>query len=226
MKQQAKKESTMLDLNFEIRGAKVLRFAAQPTLVFNLCVTNVATPIIVHSVVLRSQIRIAVTKRRYSPEAQARLLEIFGEPPRWGQTLRDLLWTHTSTVVPSFAESVTIDLPVPCTYDFEVVGTKYFDALEDGEIPLAFLFSGTIFYAGEEGDLQAAPISWQKEAFYRLPVTLWQSLISHYYPDSAWLRLRKDIFDRLYQYKARHGLPTWDGALAQLLEAGGKEAHS
>lgn len=216
----------MLDLNFEVHGAEVLNFAAQPTLVFRLCITNVDTPTTVHSVVLRSQIRIAVTKRRYSPETQARLFEIFGEPQRWGQTLRDFLWTHAGTVVPQFAESITIDLPVPCTYDFEVVGTKYFDALEDGEIPLAFLFSGTIFYAGEGGNLQAVPISWQKEASYLLPVALWRSMISHYYPDSAWLRLRKDIFDQLYQYKARHGLPTWDGALVQLLEANGKEGHS
>lgn len=215
----------MLDLNFEVNGAEVLSFAAQPTLVFNLCITNAGAPTTIHSVVLRSQIRLAVTKRRYSPEAQERLLEVFGEPQRWGQTLRDLLWTHTSTVVPRFTESITADLHVPCTYDFEVVGTKYFEALEDGEIPLAFLFSGTIFYAGENGILQALPISWQKEASYRLPVALWRSMISHYYPDSAWLRLRKDIFDQLYQYKAVHGLPTWDGVFVRLLEAQAREVH-
>lgn len=215
----------MLDLDFEINGAEVLSFAAQPTLVFKLRMTNVDANTTIHSVVLRSQVRIAVTKRRYSPESQARLLEIFGEPQRWGQTLRDLLWTHTSTVVPQFSESITIDLPITCTYDFEVVGTKYFDALEDGEIPLIFLFSGTVFYAGEHGNLQAMPISWQKEASYRLPVSLWRSLISHYYPDSAWLRLRKDIFDQLYRYKTMHGLPTWDEVFVQLLEASDKEVH-
>lgn len=215
----------MLDLNFEVRGAEAPDFAAQPMLVFKLHITNADAQTMIHSVALRSQIRIAVTKRRYSPEAQKRLLEVFGEPERWGQTLRDLLWTHASTVVPQFSQSITVDLPVPCTYDFDVVGTKYFDALEDGEIPLLFLFSGTVFYAGESENLQVMPISWQKEASYRLPVALWQSMISRYYPNSAWLRLRKDVFDQLSQYKTTRGLPTWDEALIQLLEASGKEVH-
>ena len=215
----------MLDLNFEVSGAEAPDFAAQPTLVFKLRITNADAQTTIHSVALRCQIRIAVTKRRYSPEAQKRLLEVFGEPQRWGQTLRDLLWTHASTVVPQFSESITVDLPVPCTYDFEVVGAKYFDALEDGEIPLIFLFSGTVFYAGETGNLQVMPISWQKEASYRLPVALWRSMISRYYPNSAWLRLRKDVFDQLSQYKATRGLPTWDDVVAQLLEASGKEVH-
>ena len=38
-----------------------------------------------------------------------------------------------------------------------------------------------------------------------------------YYPNSAWLCLRKDVFDRLYRYKSRRGLPTWEQALECLL---------
>ena len=41
---------------------------------------------------------------------------------------------------------------------------------EDGEIPLEFLFGGTVFYAGAGGGLQVQPISWAAEARYRLPV--------------------------------------------------------
>lgn len=215
----------MLDLNFAIRGAEVADFAAQPTLVFKLSMTNADAQMAIHSVALRSQIRIAVTKRRYSPAAQKCLLEVFGEPERWGQTLRDLLWTHASTVVPPFSENITVDLPVACTYDFEVVGTKYFDALEDGEIPLIFLFSGTVFYAGETGNLQVMPISWQKEASYRLPVARWRSMIARYYPNTSWLRLRKDVFDQLSEYKAARGLPTWDETFVHLLETSGKEVR-
>ena len=29
--------------------------------------------------------------------------------------------------------------------------------------------------------------------------------MDHYYPNSAWLCLRQDVFDRLYQYKSRQG---------------------
>jgi hypothetical protein len=38
-----------------------------------------------------------------------------------------------------------------------------------------------------------------------------------YYPNSAWLCLRKDVFDRLSEYKSRHGLPTWEQTLEALL---------
>src|SRR5208282_6694387 len=89
--------------------------------------------------------------------------------------------------------------------------------LEDGEIPLNLLFSGTMFHEGEEGALQVAQIPWDKEAAFRLPVSVWKEMMERYYPNSAWLCLRKDVFDRLYQYKIRQGLPTWEQTLESLL---------
>ena len=100
-----------------------------------------------------------------------------------------------------------------------MAGTKYFDALEEGEIPLTFLFSGTIFYENESDNLQVGQISWSKEATYRLPVALWREMIQRYFPNSAWIRLHKDIFDQLYQYKATHSLPTWEEVVVRLLQA-------
>ena len=216
----------MPDLNFEVVGAEAPAFAAVPTLIFKLHIDNAIEQERIFTVALRCQIQINVTRRRYSPEAQERLLEVFGEPKRWGETLRPLLWTHTSTVVPQFSGSTIVDLPVPCTYDFEVVGTKYFDALGEGEIPLTFLFSGTIFYEGEEGNLQVGQISWSKEAAYRFPVALWQEMIQRYFPNSAWIRLHKDVFDQLYQYKATHSLPTWEEVVVHLLQASGEEVQT
>ena len=153
----------MPDLNFQIVGAEIPPFASVPTLIFKMRITNAHDQEErIHSVALRCQIRLAVTKRRYTPVEQERLLELFGEPNRWKDTLRDTLWTHTVAVVQQFTGNIDVDLPVTCTYDFEVMSTKYFDALEDGAIPLLFLFSGTVFYQDEEDNLQAAPISWSK----------------------------------------------------------------
>lgn len=209
----------MPDLNFEVIGAEVPPFAAVPTLTFKLRVENSNEEERIQSVALQSQIRLAVTRRRYRPEEQARLLEVFGEPERWGETLRSLLWTHASTTVTRFSGSTSADLPVPCTYDFEVVSTKYFDALEDGDIPLNFLFSGTVFYENEQGNLRIGQISWSKEANYRLPVALWKEMIARYYPNTAWIRLHKDVFDQLYHYKATHAIPTWEQAITRLLRS-------
>src|SRR6266699_3831000 len=215
----------MPDLDFEVVGAEAPPFAAVPTLIFKLRIANAIEQEHIHNVILRCQLQLAVTRRRYSPAAQARLLEVFGEPKRWGETLRNFLWTHASTVITAFSGSTIVDLPVQCTYDFEVASTKYFNALDEGDIPLIFLFSGTIFYEGEAGNLQVGQISWSKEASYRLPIALWQEMIEHYYPNSAWVRLRKDVFDQLYQYKATHGLPTWEKVVVHLLQASGEEVQ-
>ncbi len=216
----------MPDLNFEVIGAEVPPFAAVPTLTFKLRIDNGDEEERIQSVALQSQIRLAVTRRRYSPEAQARLLEVFGEPERWGETLRSLLWTHASTNVARFSGSTVANLPVPCTYDFEVVSTKYFDALEDGDIPLHFLFSGTVFYENEQGALRIGQISWTKEAHYRLPVSVWKEMIARYYPNTAWIRLHRDVFDQLYRYKATHALPTWEQVITRLLQNSEEEASS
>jgi len=139
--------------------------------------------------------------------------------------LRSLLWTHTVLQVPAFSGSTVADMHVPCTYDLEVVAATYFYALEGGEVPLEFLFSGTVFYAGEGGRLQTARISWEKEAEFRLPVRLWQEMMNHYFPNSAWIRLRRDAFNQLYDYKVRKGLPTWESAVEALLRTSEQEVE-
>jgi hypothetical protein len=209
----------MPDLRFQVDGAEAVRHAAAPTLALKLHVSDAAGAA-VHSVALRCQIRIEPARRRYGPDEQGRLRDLFGEPERWGQTLRPMLWAHTSLVVPPFEGSTVADLQVPCTFDFNVAGTKYFAALEDGVVPLCLLFSGTIFYEGEHGGLQVAQIPWEREANYGLPVRVWRDMMDHYYPNSAWLCLQRDVFDRLVAYRSRRGLPTWELALEELLKAG------
>jgi len=206
------------NLDFRVEGAEVPEYAAVPSLLFKLRIENLEEEPI-RSVALNTQIRIAATQRHYEAAEQERLLELFGEPHRWKDTLRSLLWTHTVLQVPRFSGSTVVDMPVTCTYDLEVVATKYFFALENGEVPLEFLFSGTVFYAAEGGRLQTARISWEKEAEFRLPVQLWKEMMERYFPNSAWIRLHRDAFDQLYNYKIRMGLLTWEATVEALLRA-------
>jgi hypothetical protein len=127
-----------------------------------------------------------------------------------------MLWTHCAITVPAFSGRTTIDLPVPCIYDFNIAATKYFHALRDGEVPLDLLFSGTIFYS-DDGILRIAPIAWDKEASFRLPVRVWRRMMDQHYSNAAWLCLHKDVFERLYRYKSRCALPTWEQAVDSLL---------
>ncbi len=206
----------MPNLEFRVEGASVVPNAAGPLLALALEIVNTgAEPI--HTVVLRCQIQIEAARRHYNGDDQSRLLDLFGEPDRWSQTLRSMLWTHAQLIVPSFSGRTVAQLQVPCTFDFNVAATKYFHAVSDGEVPLFLLFSGSVFYEGVDGLLQVAPISWDKEARFRLPVSLWRDMMEAYYPNTAWLCLRKDAFERLYQFKMLHGIPTWEEALETLV---------
>jgi len=205
----------MAQLRFEVAGAKAEPYAAVPTLTFALRVAETSGHV-VHTLALRCQVQIEPRRRPYTPTEQGRLLELYGEPKRWGETLRTLLWTQVSAMVPSFQGSTEVALSIPCTYDFEVTAAKYFQALDDGEIPLLFLFSGTVFAKNGAG-LMIEPVPWEQEASFRLPVRVWRELMEQYFPGSAWIRLRRDTFDALHRFKAERALPTWDDAVEALL---------
>jgi Family of unknown function (DUF6084) len=206
----------MSNLSFSIIGARVEPYAIVPTLVFRLKIAE-TTAERIYAIALRCQIQIEPRRRHYSSDEETRLLELFGEPDRWGTTLQTLMWNYASLMVPSFENTTEIDVPVTCTYDFEVVAAKYLESLEQGEVPLLFLFSGTIFNRGLLG-FSVEQVPWEKEAAYRLPVRLWRELMDRYFPGSAWIRLRRESFDALYRFKGRHALPTWDDAVEALLK--------
>lgn len=208
----------MPDLTFQIDSASAVAFAAVPTIAFQLQIKNRVPDEAIHTVALRCQIQIEVTRRRYTPAEQEQMLDLFGQPDRWSQTLRSLLWTHVNWVVPTFAAaSTTVDMQVPCSFDFNVAATKYFAGLADGDIPLLFLFSGNVFYSPSDSPLQVAPISWEQEARFKLPVKVWREMMETFYPNSVWINLHKDVFERLYRYKVQHGLLNWEQALERIL---------
>lgn len=217
----------MPELNFRVEAAEPQKYAAAPTLLFRLAITQPtpagAAATLIHSALLRAQVLIEPARRSYNAAQQEQLLDLFDIPSRWGQTMRPLLWAHASVVVGPFTETGTVDLPVPCSQDFTLAASKYFNALEEGEVPLCFLFSGTVFYEAADGRLQVSQIPWEKEAQFRLPVPVWQQLMDIYYPNSAWLCLRRDIFDALSRYKSRRGLPGLEQAVEELLTWAGKE---
>jgi hypothetical protein len=170
----------------------------------------------VHGIALRCQIRIEPVKRRYS-EAEGELLaDLFGERSRWGDTMKPLQLAFAAQMVPSFSGSTEIELPVPFTYDFEVATSKYFHALEDGDIPLLLLFSGTIFVKSD-GGFRVEQVPWHKEAAFRLPVATWREMMDTHYPNSAWVRVRRDTLNALSRFQSERGLSNWDDVINALI---------
>jgi hypothetical protein len=207
------------ELAFSVVDAARVDYAAAPALRFAVRVESVGgTPI--RSILLDAQIQIAARRRRYDASEHERLFELFGPPENWGTSLRTLLWSRTTVVVPPFAGSTVVEVVQPCSYDLEVTASRYFDALADGEVPLEFLFSGSVFAAGADGGLQITRLPWTHEAEYRLPVSVWRDAMDRHFGGTAWLRLRKDTFDRLATYRSRHALASWDDAIEAMLPDG------
>ena len=130
-----------------------------------------------------------------------------------------MLWTHVTVALPQFDDRVSIEVPVPCTFDFNVAATKYFHGLSDGDVPLTFLFSGTAFYeSGLERTLLVAPVPWDKEATFRLPVRTWHTLMDTL-PQRGVVAPAPRHFERLAEFKRRYGIPTFEETLERLLPA-------
>ncbi|HZP23937.1 MAG TPA: DUF6084 family protein [Terriglobales bacterium] len=205
----------MPDLHFQVEEVLATPNAAVPQLSFKVRITNTELEP-VHSIALRAQIQIEPVRRRYTPAEQEHLKELFGEPERWSKSVHPLLWTNANVNVTGFTGTTVIDVPVPCTFDFNVAITKYIYGLEGGELPVWLMFSGTVFHAGQMG-LQIAQIPWDREAAYKLPVRVWKEMMDQHYPNTAWLCLQRDVFDRIAEYKARNNLATWEQALERAL---------
>ncbi|MET8347830.1 DUF6084 family protein [Streptomyces microflavus] len=204
----------MTDLDFRCTGVRPEPFGASPTLLFDLRIEELDHQP-VHAVALRCQIRIEPAQRTYDPDEVDMLGDLFGEPSRWSSTLKPLQFAHASITVPAFTGTTHVDLPVPCTYDTEVASASYFRALARGEIPLLMLFSGTVF-TGRNG-FRAEPIPWHKETSCLMPVEVWRELIESYFPNTGWLRLRKDTLESLRRYRSARALPSWEQVFEELL---------
>ena len=213
----------MPDLSFEVLSASPARDMLTPALAFGLRIANPFPEQAIQAVLVRCQIQIEVARRRYSTTEQDNLWDLFDDPKRWSDTLRPMTWAITSVNIPAFTGSAVATVTVPCTFDLTVATAKYFHGIEGGEVPLTFLFSGTVFFHPDAGPLQVAPISWNKEARFRLPVQTWKELIDFHYPNAAVLHLRRDVFDELYRFKMSAGLATFEETIQRMLAVAERE---
>ena len=207
----------MTDLNFDCVGAQADQYAVTPAMTLKLVISE-TTGQRVEAIALRCQLRIEPARRRYSDAEAQRLEDLFGETQRWSETLRPVQFSNVSIMVGGFTGRTELDLPVPLSYDMEIGATRYFAGLDDGEVPLLLLFSGTIFGMAD-GRLSVAQVPWSKEAHFRLPVAVWRAAIDAHFPNSAWFRVSTHTRDELQRFKTRHALPTWEATVLELLAA-------
>jgi hypothetical protein len=192
-------------------------YAADPQLTARLRIQE-STGETVHAIALRCQVRIEPQRRRYEEADESGLRALFGDRDRWVDTLKPFLWMQCSAMVQGFTGITEVDLALPCTYDFDVTGSRYLHAVGAGTIPLALLFSGTVFTKGANG-FGVEQVPWDCEASYQLPVEVWQQMIASYFPNTGWIRLDHEVLADLADFKSRHGLTSWEETVQTLLGA-------
>lgn len=204
----------MIDLTFTCTGVECVPHAAGPTLAFGLRIAA-REAVAVHAIALRCQLRIEPARRTYRDTEAEALADLFGDRSRWGSSLLPIQFAHASIMVPAFTGNIDVELHVPCTYDLDQAATRYFAGVEDGEIPLRLLFSGTAF-AGP-GGFQVEPVPWDREALAGVPAALWREMIEEHFPGCGWLRLPRATMDALLGYRSRRALPSWEATIESLL---------
>jgi hypothetical protein len=204
------------DVDFSVVSARPVKYAAAPMLALDLEVTESAgAP--VYMIALTIQLMIEPARRSYDDVTRERLVELFGAPERWAVTTRSLVWSKLDVLVPAFTGATTVTVPIACHYDLELAAAKYLHSLPDGEAPLALHFNGMIYYPGDDGGLQMVLIPWSKSIGFRMPVSVWQETIAHYYPGTAWIAVRAQTFEALQREKLERGLATLDACVNALL---------
>ena len=166
----------MPDLCFNFEGAEAVPYAAAPTLALKLRITNQPADEIIRSIMLQCQIQIEAPRRRYSPEEQKHLLDLYGEPERWGQTLRTSLWTH------AIAQRAIVQRMRPrsmfwCPALSISTSPRLSISMDSkpGRCRSAFCSVAPCFSTIPEQGLSITQIPWAKEARFRLPVSVWKT---------------------------------------------------
>jgi hypothetical protein len=195
-----------------VLDAEVVPHAAEPTIAFRMRAKD-RSGREVYTIALRAQIHLEPIQRAHDHETRERLADIFGEPARWGDTARMVLWARREVLVPSFTGSTTFELQVPCGSDLEAATARYVEALPGGEVPLAFHFSGSVLYSGDGDRLQLTQVPWHSTAQHRLPVETWRRAVG----EGGVLRLGRDSFEALRRHRDERSLPTLEAALEDLL---------
>ncbi len=203
-------------LRIAVTDVRAVPHSAAPTLSFTVSVDDDSGRE-VFMAGLTVQVQIEPAKRTYDAESKEKLTELFGDPHRWTTTAQRMHWTTEALLIPSFTGSTTAKLEILCNYDVELAAAKYFHSVSEGEIPLAFHFNGSVYYAAEGGRLQVLQVPWDTAADFRMPVSVWTEMIDSYYPYRGWIPVHRDTLDAVQRLKARLGSPTFDAALTQLL---------
>jgi hypothetical protein len=82
---------------------------------------------------------------------------------------------------------------------------------------VALHFNGIVYYPDERGGLQMVLVPWSQSIDWRMPVSVWQETVAHYYPNTGWAALDASTLIELERERVGRGLPTYDACVRALM---------
>jgi Family of unknown function (DUF6084) len=82
----------MPEVAFAITGVTPVTRGLTPLVHFNLQITPPPGTEAIQALILHAQVQVQAPRRAYSASEKERLVDLFGPPENWGQTLRNRLY--------------------------------------------------------------------------------------------------------------------------------------
>lgn len=200
-------EFTALEANAETR-------AASPAIRLRFRLRAEGEP--VDALALRARIQIEPALRDYAPDEIPPLEALLGEKRRGARWNAPLQWCEVSTVLGQFERELEFELVLPCTFDAQIVSSRYFAALTSGMIPVHIFFNGTIF-RGSPGGFSVEMLPWNLDCAAEIPLQTWQAAMDACFPGQAWIRIDRATFDALSRVRRDYATGGWDATFEYLL---------
>ena len=203
---------------FEILGVRARRRAAAPTLRFSVGQRRLRDRE-VYTIALTGADRDRAREAHATTTRPASDSSSSSASPSAGRRPRAASLDQVDVAGPGFTGAPEFELEVPCTYDLEVAATKYFGGLADGEAPLRFHFTGSVFYAATRAHPDRPdPVGLLGR--FAMPVEVWKRDDRPHYPAAAGSRCTARRSSACARCR-RAGLPTFDAAVGELLDGAG-----
>ncbi len=214
----------MVDLLFNVEGVDVEKFSATPLLLFSLRIATAEPQRRIENVMLNCQIRIDPTLRVYSAAERERLGELFGAPSAGAKPCtvccgRTPMWRFRAfRARPWFA----------CRPSARMISASrarsFFMAWSKERFRSRFSSAARSSTRMRRTPCRSSRFAGPRRRSFRLQAQMWRDLMDNYYPNCDLLRIGSETFDRLYRFKRRRGLLSFDDVLDELLQQA--EAHA
>ncbi|MDV3244109.1 MAG: DUF6084 family protein [Nitrososphaerales archaeon] len=107
------------------------------------------------------------------------------------------------------------------------LGEAHSERTKEPEIPFKLVFYGSVIYqAPDSSTIYFFPFPQlpPKEAEFKVPATLWKSLMQNNYGEARWVSVKQGTFEKLNKYMETNRLANFDEALSNLLDEASKSS--